>query len=210
MAETSNNSTVFTFYKDVQNELDNHFSKALSSPAENASSHSATSLLSSSSSSSILPPLSAPPLQSCSTTSPLQVVSPYSTGQVSSPTFIYPPIFPGNSPSTTSSRMRLQILHPEMSNYLIYPDIDTFHDLPKVPGQSDFPGPPPKVQLSDTVVYPPSFLASPGLTPQAGTVPYRPAVMDMSPRQQMVYQNRPLSWDWQEHTRTDPNSSSSI
>jgi len=86
-----------------------------------------------------------------------------------------------------------------MSNYLIYPDIDTFHDLPKVPGQSDFPGPPPKVQLSDTVVYPPSFLASPGVTPQAaGTVPYRPGMMDTrSSRQQMMLQNRPLPWDWQ-------------
>jgi len=124
-------------------------------------------------------------------------VSPYSTGQVSSPTFNYPPIFPGNPPNTISSRMRLRILHPEMSNYLIYPDIDTFHDLPKVPGQSDFPGPPPKVQLSDTVVYPPSFLASPGLTPQAGTVPYRPTVMDTSPRQPTVFQNRSLPWDWQ-------------
>lgn len=48
MADTAT-ATVFTFYKDVQNELDNHFSKALSSPADNAaaSGHSTTSLLSS-------------------------------------------------------------------------------------------------------------------------------------------------------------------
>ena len=44
-----NNGTVFTFYKDIQNELDNHFTKALSLPAPDttASSHSTTSLISS-------------------------------------------------------------------------------------------------------------------------------------------------------------------
>lgn len=42
--------TVFTFYKDIQNELDNHFTKALSLPPvsdSTAASHSATSLMSS-------------------------------------------------------------------------------------------------------------------------------------------------------------------
>ena len=40
--------TVFTFYKDIQNELDNHFTKALSLPApDTTASHSSTSLISS-------------------------------------------------------------------------------------------------------------------------------------------------------------------
>ena len=42
--------TVFTFYKDIQNELDNHFTKALSQPAAAdtvGASHSSTSLISS-------------------------------------------------------------------------------------------------------------------------------------------------------------------
>ena len=44
-----NNGTVFTFYKDIQNELDNHFTKALSLPTPDttAASHSSPSLLSS-------------------------------------------------------------------------------------------------------------------------------------------------------------------
>jgi len=48
---TAKGGTVFTFYKDIQNELDNHFTKALSLPAPTdttaATSHSSTSLLSS-------------------------------------------------------------------------------------------------------------------------------------------------------------------
>ena len=43
--------TVFTFYKDIQNELDNHFTKALSQPAPDsagvAATQSSPSLLSS-------------------------------------------------------------------------------------------------------------------------------------------------------------------
>ena len=45
-----NTGTVFTFYKDIQNELDNHFTKALSQPpaADTVGvSHSSTSLISS-------------------------------------------------------------------------------------------------------------------------------------------------------------------
>lgn len=49
-ASGRNSGTVFTFYKDIQNELDNHFTKALSQPAAAdtvGASHSSTSLISS-------------------------------------------------------------------------------------------------------------------------------------------------------------------
>ena len=98
----------------------------------------------------------------------------------------------------------MQILHPEMASLLIYPDIDTFHDLPKVPGQSDFPGPPPKVQFNEAV-YSPSYLASsPGLTYQATTffAANNYKLMDTTPPRPMSSQSKPLtthlpSWDWQ-------------
>jgi len=118
-----------------------------------------------------------------------------------SPTFSYPSMFTtGNFSPQGNSQTRMQILHPEMANLLIYPDIDTFHDLPKVPGQSEFPGPPPKVQFSEAV-YSPSYLASPGLTHQATSFftasNYNNKLMNMSSSQNKSATTHLPSWDWQ-------------
>ena len=168
----------------------------------------------SNSSTSLLPPLSAPPiLTSChaSPLPPFHLMSPLTAGQIHSPTFTYPSMFStGNFSPPGNPRTRLQILHPEMANLLIYPDIDTFHDLPKVPGQSEFPGPPPKVQLNEAI-YSPSYLASPGLTHQATTFftanNYNKLMDIVSPRplpqsNKQVTTHLP-SWDWQGNKTCD-------
>ena len=157
-----------------------------------------------SSSTNLLPPLSAPPILTNCHASPLppfHLVSPLTAAQIHSPTFSYPSMFSTGSFSPQGNpHARMQILHPEMANLLIYPDIDTFHDLPKVPGQSEFPGPPPKVQLNEAV-YSPNYLASPGVTHQATNF-FTAAnkLMDIvSPRpsSQCKSCTHLSSWDWQ-------------
>ena len=134
-------------------------------------------------------------------------MSPLTVGQIHSPTFTYPSMFSASNFSPQGNpKARIQIIHPEMASLLIYPDIDTFHDLPKVPGQSEFPGPPPKVQFNEAV-YSPSYLASsPGLTYQATTFfaaanNYNKLTEIMPPRpvssQSKSMTTHLPSWDWQ-------------
>ena len=55
-----------------------------------------------------------------------------------------PELWPGFAPPVLPNKSR--IIYPEFVNFLVHPEVDSFKDLPKLPGQSD--SPPPHLRLA--------------------------------------------------------------
>ena len=163
---SSLSTTVMTFYNDLADEVDQHFARALHSgsttkkaPSYDDTKRSDTgkmthwsiikdlhNIINHSTGNQITaysPPMAMTPIVSAD-----QDFSPFGSTQVLSSRPLHLPLlldqsqhsnFPFYPPQGNVYPTRGAIIYPEFVNHLVHPDVDSFKDIPKLPGQTNTP-----------------------------------------------------------------------